>query len=195
MRIPPAATVAVAILFAACAPDVPTAPADTTDLTEVAMAPGSAPETTNTIIDMASGLSDFSLLVAAIREAGLDGVLDGRRQFTVFAPTNAAFQALLDDTGLTLEALLADQDLLTSVLLYHVVPGRRDSGDVVDSERLRTLQGGFLEVELATPVNGLGVFLGDVDPDNQDAEITGVDLFASNGVIHVIDRVLRPADL
>jgi len=150
-----------------------------------------------TIVDIASGDDRFETLVAAVQTAGFVDLLNGRRQFTVFAPTDAAFEAFLSDTGLTAEALLApaNRDLLRQVLAYHVVPGRRDAASVVDSDRLRTQSRQFIDVVLGDADEGLGVFLGDQDPDAEDPEILIVDLFATNGVVHAIDRVLRPVDL
>ena len=76
------------------------------------------------IVATASALPDFSILVEAVAAAGLVGTLQGAGPFTVFAPTNAAFAALLMELGVTKEALLADKALLTTVLTYHVIPAR-----------------------------------------------------------------------
>jgi uncharacterized surface protein with fasciclin (FAS1) repeats len=157
-----------------------------------------------TIVDVAiTAASDptapeFTTLVAAVVAADLVDVLNGRRQFTVFAPTDAAF-ADLGITAANLNDLLATgaltKQLLTDILLYHVAPGSRDSGDVVGSTQIRTMNGGFLGVRVGTPTAGLGVYLEDLDPDNGDSEILAVDIPASNGIIHVIDQVLLPIDL
>jgi uncharacterized surface protein with fasciclin (FAS1) repeats len=107
--------------------------------------------------------------------------LSSRGQVTVFAPTNQAFLDLLAELEVGgLDDI--DQATLTQVLLYHVVPGRRTSTSVLPSTRLRTLQGGFLRQA------------GGVLTDNRDrqAAIVGVDNLASNGVIHVINRVVLP---
>lgn len=104
--------------------------------------------------------------------------LNGNRQFTLFAPTDAAFDALFAQVDPA--TLTADQ--IRSVLLYHVLPGRKDSGAVVSSDTLKTMNGQRLDVT----VNAQGVFV------NQ-AKVTVVDIKTSNGIIHVIDAVLVPA--
>ncbi len=135
-----------------------------------------------TIAEIASGDSDFTYLVTALQVAGLDEVLNGKRQFTVFAPTNLAFEnaavALLgaDATVLDLVNYLVDNDLLTYVLLYHVAPGERYSDDVGAAERVRTMAKEFIVVD---------DLLGTLNFDKIDVE-------ASNGVIHTINSVLLP---
>ena len=147
-----------------------------------------------TIVDIATGNPDFSILVEALQAADLVDALDGKRQFTVFAPTNAAFTALLDRLGLTAEELLGNEELLTDVLLYHVAPGERFSDDVLDSEQIRTLQGGFV-FPLA---EGGEFFIVDGDADSPNARLLAaeelIDIDASNGVVHVIDQVLLPGE-
>lgn len=130
------------------------------------------------------GTGDFSILLAAVQNAdpAVLAALSSRGQYTVFAPTDAAFVALLAELGLTAGQVLADRDLLTSVLLYHVAPGERDSGDVLGSSRIRMLSGGFLTQ------NG-GVL---TDNNGRSANIVAVDVQASNGIVHVIDRVVLP---
>jgi transforming growth factor-beta-induced protein len=114
--------------------------------------------------------------------------LSGKGQFTVFAPTNDAFVALLAElsaqTGTTVTAadLLGNKALLNQVLLYHVARGNRDSGEVLSSNRIRTLNGGFL-------FQSGGVL---TDANGRTANIITTDIPASNGVIHVIDRVVLP---
>lgn len=140
-----------------------------------------------TIVDIALAVNaetgEFSKLIAALQATGLDKALDGKRQFTVFAPTDAAFTALeemLEEAGIT-----PDLATLTNILLYHVAPGNRPAEDVVASTKIRMLNKQFAAVEIGDPVNGLGVFVG-------GAEVLAVDIFASNGVIHIIDKVLLP---
>jgi transforming growth factor-beta-induced protein len=108
--------------------------------------------------------------------------LSGKGQFTVFAPTDAAFVSLLSELNLTAPQLLSNKALVTKVLLYHVARGNRDSADVLASDRIRTLQGGFL-------FQGGGVL---TDANGRTANIIDTDIKASNGVIHVIDRVVLP---
>ena len=139
-----------------------------------------------TIVDVASTDPQFSILVTALTETGLASVLDGRGQFTVFAPTNAAFEAAAADLGLTLgelvDLLLANPDYLTDVLLYHVVRGRRNSRAVLGSRRIRTLQGGVL-------YQSGGVL---TDQVGRQVAIVATNIRASNGLIHVIDNVVLP---
>ncbi|MGM0397741.1 MAG: fasciclin domain-containing protein [Halobacteriota archaeon] len=133
----------------------------------------------DTIYDIAAGNDAFSILVAALEETGLDGVLDGNGQYTVFAPTNAAFAALLDDLEISADELLARDDL-KEILLYHVTNGRRYSPSVVNAPKIRMLN------EQTVTVDGT-VLNGDV---NLITDL--VDIEASNGVIHAIDGVLLP---
>jgi uncharacterized surface protein with fasciclin (FAS1) repeats len=123
----------------------------------------------------------FDTLIAALLAAdpAVLNTLAGNGQFTVFAPTDAAFEAL----GLTPENIgTLDQGFLTQVLLYHVVRGRRDSGSIVGSSRIRTLQGGFLMQAGGTLTDNLG----------RTATIIVTDVPASNGIIHAIDTVVLP---
>lgn len=144
--------------------------------------------TSNTIVDVALAANaesgEFSILIAALQAADPSVIeaLNGKKQLTVFAPTDAAFGALLAELDVTAEALLGDQALLTDVLLYHVAGGNLDSEDVLASDRIRTLQGGKL-------LQDTGVL---TDANGRDANIVALDIEASNGVIHVIDRVVLP---
>jgi uncharacterized surface protein with fasciclin (FAS1) repeats len=154
-------------------------------------APAAAPMG-DTIVDIASGNPNFSTLVAAVDKAGLVETLDGKGQFTVFAPTNAAFDNLAGALGFASGMALVDAlpaEFLRAVVLYHAAPGERFSGDVVSSERIRTLSKGFLFPyvmnDMAYLQNPNGV---------ADAQIIAVDIDASNGVIHVIDQVLVPVE-
>jgi uncharacterized surface protein with fasciclin (FAS1) repeats len=141
-----------------------------------------------TIIDVAKAVNaqtgEFSILIAAINAAdpAVAKTLSGNGQFTVFAPTDAAFLALLDELNVSAEDLLANQALVTQVLLYHVVRGNRDSADILSSSRIRTLERGFLS-------QSGGVL---TDANGRTANIILPDVKASNGVIHVIDRVVLP---
>jgi transforming growth factor-beta-induced protein len=128
---------------------------------------------------------EFSILIAALQAADpavINRLMNSGRQSTVFAPTDAAFEAALEEFGLTAEQLLSNQALLTQVLLYHVAPGNRDSVEVLDSTRIRTLQGQYLYQDQ-------GVL---TDANDRTANIVEVDIMASNGVIHVIDNVVLP---
>lgn len=137
-----------------------------------------------TIVETAAALPQFSILVEAVTAAGLDDDLSAAGPFTVFAPTNDAFAALLAELGTTKDALLADTALLTRVLTYHVLPSRVLKADVPVGAPITTLQGGTFTV---------GATLAITDGSNRTANITATDVLASNGVIHVLDRVILPA--
>ena len=119
----------------------------------------------------------FDTLISLVTTYGLADALNGNRQFTVFAPTDAAFDklfAVVDPSKLT-----ADQ--IVSILKYHVAPGRKLSGAVLASDAIKTLNGGYL-----TPsVQGGAAYV-------NDAKIIAADIRTSNGIIHVIDTVLLP---
>ena len=138
------------------------------------------------IVDTAVAAGSFTTLTAALEAAGLDETLRGDGPFTVFAPTDEAFDALPEGT---VDALLADpQGDLTEILTYHVIDGEVLAADVLemDGEMVETLQGGSLTVE----VEGEQVAL--VDAAGNRINVTDVDVDASNGVIHVVDAVLMP---
>lgn len=155
-------------------------------------APGDA-----SIYDIVESNDDFSTLKFALDTAGLDGVFksDGV-QFTVFAPTNAAFEKVATELGfggdvIALATFLVENDLLDDVLLYHVTDGRRFSNSVVNKNNpkpIKTLLGAFVT---STPA---GTIL-DAAPSTSDAAIIAVDISASNGVVHVINNVLVPLDI
>lgn len=133
------------------------------------------------IVDIAAGNPDFSILVAALTEADLVGALKGEGPFTVFAPTDAAFGDLLAALDITAEDLLGHPQL-GEVLLYHVVSGDIRSTDLVDGSTAPTLLEG----------QSIDIGVGDGVTIN-DANVTAADIVASNGVIHVIDKVLVPS--
>ena len=136
------------------------------------------------IVATASALPDFSILVEAVVAAGLVSTLQGAGPFTVFAPTNAAFAALLTELGATKDALLANKTLLTQVLTYHVLGARVLKAEVPVGTAIATLQGQTFTI---------GADLQITDRRGRTSQIIGTDAFTSNGVIHVIDRVLLPA--
>ncbi|CEK11515.1 fasciclin domain-containing protein [Legionella hackeliae] len=129
------------------------------------------------IVDIAAGNKDFSTLVSLVKEAGLVDELQGEGPFTIFAPTNEAFEAVPSDT---LSALKADKEKLKKVLLYHVLKGKVMASDV-KSGMVPTLEGQDLSIK----VNNGTVMV-------NDAKVVGTDINASNGVIHVINKVLVP---
>lgn len=136
-----------------------------------------------TIVQTAQALPDFSILVDAVIAAGLVPALSAAGPLTVFAPTNAAFAALLEELDTTAEALLADTELLTAVLTYHVVPGRVLKSGVPVGTPIRTLQESSFTVNAQLAIT---------DGRQRMANIVATDVLASNGVIHVIDRVILP---
>jgi transforming growth factor-beta-induced protein len=188
------ALVAITLVAAACGSDEADE-STSTDAPAATEAPAAtdepittdAPVTTDapgTIVEVAVGAGDFTTLVAAVDAADLVETLSGEGPFTVLAPTDEAFATALTNLGLTAEELLADKELLTSVLTYHVIPG------VVLAETVVTLDG-----QSVATVNGAEVAIS-VDGDTvmvNDATVIAVDVLASNGVIHVIDTVLVPA--
>jgi uncharacterized surface protein with fasciclin (FAS1) repeats len=130
------------------------------------------------LVQTATAAGQFGTLLTAATAAGLVETLKGEGPFTVFAPTDAAFAAL--PAG-TVEALLADPEQLRAVLLYHVVPGRVTSEQVVGLDQATTVQGGTVQIR----VHEGRVHVG-------GATVVQADVRASNGVIHVIDQVLLP---
>jgi len=138
-----------------------------------------APPTT-TVVDIIVNSPDHTVLEAAVLEAGLVDALSEEGPFTVFAPTDDAFTALLTALGYTAEELLAYPGL-TDILLYHVVGAQALSTDLADGQQITTL----LEDDVLVTINENGVFI------NQ-AQVIMADLEADNGVVHVIDAVLVP---
>jgi uncharacterized surface protein with fasciclin (FAS1) repeats len=130
------------------------------------------------IVDTAVEAGSFTTLVAAVQAADLVETLKGDGPFTVFAPTDEAFAAL----GTTVEDLLKpeNKDKLVAVLTYHVIAGSVMAGDLVDDSTPATVQGSMVTIDL------------DNGPMVNDANVVTADVEASNGVIHVIDKVLVP---
>ncbi len=157
------------------------------------------PSIAEIVVSLASATDDpeFTLLRAALDATGLTSAVAGSDTRTVFAPTDAAFRTLLERYGLALDfGNLSDdeRELVTQVLLYHVVPGALLSGDVLGATSLETLQGGTV----TTRVTDEGAFIVDVADSSPDARLQApnlIDIEASNGVIHVIDEVLLPVEL
>ena len=178
-----AALFALALIAAACGSDTETEDAVADEVVEEAADDDSAMEESNTIVDVAAANGSFGTLVAAVQAADLVDTLSSEGPFTVLAPTDEAFAVALEALGLTADELLADTELLTSVLTYHVIPGEVPSSTVVtlDGQAVATVNGAEVNISVD----------GDVVMVN-DATVTAVDVEASNGVIHVIDTVLLP---
>jgi uncharacterized surface protein with fasciclin (FAS1) repeats len=141
------------------------------------------PANRNIVETAVAAAPEFSILVEAVIAANLQGALSGTGPLTVFAPTNAAFAALLTELGLTKAQLLANTALLTRVLTYHVVSGRVLKADIVPGQAITTLQGQTFTV---------GSDLLITDSRARRSPIASTDLFTSNGVIHTLGRVLLP---
>lgn len=131
------------------------------------------------IVDTAVEAGSFSTLVAAVQAADLVDTLKGDGPFTVFAPTDEAFAALPEGT---VENLLKpeNKEQLVAILTYHVVPGKVMSGDLSDDMAATTVQGSDVMIDLD---NGVMV---------EEATVVSADIETSNGVIHVIDKVILP---
>ena len=184
-------TVAVGVLAlgaAACGDDDGAAPEEpsTTMAESPAESGTSAPESPATVVDVAASNDDFSTLVTAVDSADLAETLSGDGPFTVFAPVNDAFAALPPGT---LDSLLLpeNQDQLTAVLTYHVVPQEAMSDDLSDGMTVTTVQGQPLTVG----VTDAGVTL--TDATGNTVSVVQADIEAGNGVVHIIDGVLIPA--
>ncbi|WRP27028.1 fasciclin domain-containing protein [Sphingomonas sp. LY29] len=169
-----------------------TATAQSASADGTVMVGGAAMYPTKNIIENAVNSADHTTLVAAVKAAGLVETLSGPGPFTVFAPTNAAFAKL--PAG-TVDTLLqpANKAMLTSVLTYHVVPGRVSAADLVAQIQagggrasLTTVNGGTLTASMM----GDRVML--TDAKGGMSHVTQADVFQSNGVIHVTDAVSLP---
>jgi uncharacterized surface protein with fasciclin (FAS1) repeats len=140
--------------------------------------PAAAAAPSKDIVATAIGAGQFKTLVTAVEAAGLVSALQGKGPFTVFAPTDIAFSAV---PTATLQSLLKDPKALSNILLYHVLSGAVPSSAVKDGLSVNTLQG--------SPVT---FSVKDGKPMINDANIVATDVLASNGVIHVIDKVIMP---
>ncbi|WP_419694930.1 fasciclin domain-containing protein [Mesorhizobium muleiense] len=134
------------------------------------------------VVDTAVEAGQFKTLAAALEAAGLIATLKGTGPFTVFAPTDKAFAQL--PTG-TVENLLKPENKqkLTEILTYHVVAGKVMAADVTGIDEAKSVNGKMIDIE----VEGSTVKV-------NDAAVTAADLAASNGVIHVIDKVIMPPE-
>jgi uncharacterized surface protein with fasciclin (FAS1) repeats len=158
------------------------------------MVGGQAMFRTRDIVDNAVNSADHTTLVAAVKAAGLVETLKGKGPFTVFAPTNAAFAALPEGTvPMLLEPKNKDQ--LTKVLTYHVVPGRYDAAGLMQAIKkgdgkaaLKTASGETLWITMNGDRNVVVR-----DAKGGVANISTYDVIQSNGIIHVVDKVLLPS--
>ena len=142
---------------------------------------GGDDEPQRNIVELTQNTPELSILVEAVVAAGLAPTLS-TGTLTVFAPTNAAFAALLTELGVTKEALLANKPLLTAVLTYHVLGSKVMRADVPLGKAITPVSGGFFKIESN---NGLKI----TDGRNRVSTITSTDIQASNGVVHLVDKV------
>jgi uncharacterized surface protein with fasciclin (FAS1) repeats len=164
------------LLLSACGSD-----GSTSDTTVAAADETEMTTEVGTIVEVAIGNENFSTLVTAITAAGLGDALSGEGPFTVFAPTNEAFEAL--PAGLLEKLLLPEnKEVLTKILTYHVVEGKVMAADVAAGD-VETLEGSTFTIATEG-----GVMV-------NTANVTTTDVPASNGVIHIIDAVLVPASI
>ena len=183
---------AASLAIAACAEDTAEPVADDTAAMNDQMANDTAD--TGTIVEVAQGDGQFSTLVSAVTSAGLGETLSGAGPFTVFAPSNAAFEKVPQATRDQLMSAEGREDL-TNILTYHVVEGETMAqalmqaieGAGEEGYKLTTVNG----AELTAMMDGENVVL--VDAAGNRATVTATDVDASNGVIHVIDTVLMPS--
>ncbi|NJL37317.1 MAG: fasciclin domain-containing protein [Leptolyngbyaceae cyanobacterium RM2_2_4] len=180
-----------AVILSACNQPTDTAevePAETPATTTEVPAPAEDPTAEaptagegETVADLAASDESFSTLATAIEAAGLTETLSGEGPFTVFAPTNEAFEALPEGT---LEQLLLpeNQDILTQVLTYHVVPDELPASEITAGE-VTTVEGTPITVEVDEAAGGVMV---------NNAMVVQPDIQASNGVIHAVDQVILP---
>lgn len=130
------------------------------------------------IVETAINAGNFKTLVAAVQAAGLVDTLSGEGPFTVFAPTDEAFAKLPE---ISLTGLMNNKEMLTKVLTYHVVPGKVMAAQVAGMMSATSLEGDTIKIQASDQ----GVLL------NDKANVTATDIECSNGVIHVVDTVLR----
>lgn len=138
---------------------------------------------TQSIGEMAAGNENLTILTEALKAAGLDDMMMAEGQYTVFAPTDDAFAALLTKLNITKEQLLGDKEMLTSVLTYHVVPMVVKAADIPYGTAIKTANGQTISISDANVIT---------DASGNTANIVGTDMMATNGVVHVIDTVLLP---
>jgi len=185
----------VAALLSACAGGMHSGGMSGSSMSSSTVMVGGAPMYPNKdIIDNAVNSRDHTTLVAAVKQAGLVETLKGPGPFTVFAPTNAAFNLLPASTVSTLMQPVA-KPMLVKVLTYHVVAGRLDSAALSQAIRagggvatLTTVAG----VPLRARMDGSNIVL--VDVQGNTSTVTTANVYQSNGVIHVVDHVLIPGN-
>ena len=141
------------------------------------------PAPTKNIVQLAQATSSLSILVEAVIAADLAGTLSGAGPFTVFAPTDTAFAALLTELGVSKSDLLANKALLTKVLTYHVVSGKVLKADIPFGKPITTVQGETITIDTSAVIT---------DARARKSQITDTDKMATNGVVHLVDKVILP---
>ena len=186
-----------ALALSACASEAPTETAETTEVVadESMAAEGSVASEAmgeKTIVALAQGNPNVSTLVSAVTAAGLAETLSGPGPFTVIAPTNAAFDKI-DKAALAGLMKPESKEALGGILKYHVIAGNVKSGDIAKmitdgggTATVKTLNGGSLKASMS----GDKIVL--TDAKGGKATVTGADMVASNGTVHVVDTVLMP---
>lgn len=179
--------------------DAATDEATTETVVEEVMTEDTATDATDapaaqTIVDVAAGNPDFSTLVSLVTTAGLVETLSGEGPFTVLAPTNAAFEALAEKLGQTMDelstTLTTDVELLKKVLTSHVIAGKVMAADTA---ALNGMEADLVSGEKAKVVSADGVVSFTIGTST--ATVTTPDVEASNGVIHIVDMPLLPLEL
>ena len=196
------AVVTLGLFATACGSDSDDAATDeatTETVVEEAVTEDTATDATDapaaqTIVDVAAGNPDFSTLVSLVTTAGLVETLSGEGPFTVLAPTNAAFEALAEKLGQTMDemstTLTADVELLKKVLTSHVIAGKVMAADTA---ALNGMEADLVSGEKAKVVSADGVVSFTIGTST--ATVTTPDVEASNGVIHIVDMPLLPLEL
>jgi len=140
-------------------------------------------EATQTIAEIAAENENLTILTAALQAAGLDTMLMEDTKHTVFAPTDDAFAPVLEKLGVTKEELLANTELLNTVLPYHVLAMEVKAADIPYGTDIETANGATISISEDNVIT---------DATGNTANITGTDIMATNGVVHTIDAVLMP---
>ncbi len=173
---------------------------DAADTTTTAAPTTEAPTTTagsqpGTIVEVATQAGDFTTLVALVGQANLAETLSGEGPFTVFAPTDEAFEAAAAELGVSFEALgeylAANPEVLTQILTYHVVSGEVPAATVLTlgGQSVETVEGGSFVVNVDSATDAVTL----TDAVGRNIKVIDVNVEASNGLIHVVDMVMLPA--
>ncbi|EKE96942.1 fasciclin domain-containing protein [Tolypothrix sp. PCC 7601] len=160
----------------------PSTPSNTAP-TQTQPAPNSSSTQNKNLVAIAESNGSFKTLTQALKAAGLTATLEGKDNFTIFAPTDAAFSKLPQDAVWDL-LKPENKEVLIKILTYHVVPGKVLSSDLKSGE-VKSVEGGAINVKV-DPATGVKV---------NEATVTQADITGSNGVIHAIDQVILPPDL